>query len=297
MADAAIPIGTHAFNYGTGCLEGIRGYWDDDREEIYLVKIREHFRRLMASARALRITLPMDLDGLCQTAIELIRRNEYREDVYVRAIAYKASTAMRITLNELDDAFCCFPAPLGASPPRTQELAVRLVPLTRTTNDAVQRRPKATGSLLDIAAAVAEAEDARCDEVLFLGDDGYVFEGSVANVFLIQTTSGPTRLVTPDLSHGVFPGITRQAILELAPAMGLRVAERRLAPAELFAADELFFCATTLEVAAVTRVDDHRIGNGSAGEVTRAIRKRYLKAVHNKDKAFRHWLSPVFWAG
>ena len=113
MEEAKISIATHAFNYGTGCFEGIRGYWNSEREELYLVKLQKHFQRLLNSTRLFRIDIGHDLQQLCDVAIEVVRRTGYREDVYVRPIAYKASPVIKVGLLHLQDGFCCFSAPMA----------------------------------------------------------------------------------------------------------------------------------------------------------------------------------------
>ena len=114
LEQAKISVATHAFNYGTGVFEGIRGYWNADHEQVYVVKLLEHLRRMGRSANMLRITLPKPAEELAEIAVELVRRGEYREDVYIRPIAYKASPIIRVGLIGLQDSYTCFTAPMGA---------------------------------------------------------------------------------------------------------------------------------------------------------------------------------------
>jgi branched-chain amino acid aminotransferase len=89
MERANVSIATHAFNYGTGCFEGIRAYWNAERRQLYVLQLVEHFERLRKNASVLRIDLPLDPDGMAAMALELPRLNCYRQDVYLRPIAYK----------------------------------------------------------------------------------------------------------------------------------------------------------------------------------------------------------------
>ena len=89
--DAKVGLLTHGLNYGTGCFEGIRGYWNADHGELYLFKLAEHFQRLQQSAKLLMMELPDDVAGMCQATVELMRLNDFRQDVYVRPIAFKAA--------------------------------------------------------------------------------------------------------------------------------------------------------------------------------------------------------------
>jgi branched-chain amino acid aminotransferase len=292
MEEAKISIATHAFNYGTGCFEGIRGYWNDDRGELYLVKLREHFRRLLQSARILRIDVGMDLDALCAMAVELVRRNGYREDVYVRPVAYKASPVIKVGLLHLQDAFCCFTAPMGDYVDIHRGLSVTVSGWRRNDDNAIPARTKPTGGYVNAALAVADAQEAGFDEAIMLTGDGHVSEGTAANLFLVV---GET-LVTPPVTEDILVGITRGAVMELAARLGIPVVERRVDRTELYTADELFLCGTGVQVAPVTKVDGRPVGEGKVGELTRQIQDLYLSAVHGEVEEYLGWLTPVYGA-
>src|SRR5438034_3958264 len=86
LAEAKIGVMTHAFNYGTGVFEGIRGNWNADRKQIFLFKVREHYERLFRSAHTLRINIEEPIDQLCDLTVDLVRRSGYQEDIYVRPL-------------------------------------------------------------------------------------------------------------------------------------------------------------------------------------------------------------------
>src|SRR5579864_7024823 len=85
-----IPVRTHGFAYGTGCFEGIRGYWNEEDQQVYLFRLREHYERFLRSCKVLQISLPYTVEQLMDISIELVRRNEHRGDIYVKPLAYKA---------------------------------------------------------------------------------------------------------------------------------------------------------------------------------------------------------------
>lgn len=290
MEEAKISIATHAFNYGTGCFEGIRGYWNSDHEEIYLVKLQHHFRRLLNSAKLFRIDLGMDVDKLCDVAVHLVRRGEYREDVYVRPIAYKASPVIKVGLLHLQDAFCCFTAPMGQYFDITKGLSVTVSGWRRNDDNAIPARAKVTGGYANAALAIADAQDAGFDEAILLTQDGHVSEGSAANIFLVMNG----KLITPAVADDILVGITRGAVIEIAAKLGYPLAERRVDRTELYVADEIFLCGTGVQVAPVAKVDGRIVGEGKMGEVTRAIQDRYLSAVHGEVEEFGDWLTPVY---
>jgi branched-chain amino acid aminotransferase len=290
MEQAKISIATHAFNYGTGCFEGIRGYWNPDHEEIYLVKLQHHFRRLLNSAKLFRIDLGMDVDKLCDVAVQLVRRSEYREDVYVRPIAYKASPVIKVGLLHLQDAFCCFTAPMGQYFDIAKGLSVTVSGWRRNDDNAIPARAKVTGGYANAALAIADAQDAGFDEAILLTQDGHISEGSAANIFLVMNG----KLITPAVADDILVGITRGAVIELAAKLGYPLAERRVDRTELYVADEIFLCGTGVQVAPVTKVDGRVVGEGKMGELTRAVQDLYLAAVHGEVDELLDWLTPVY---
>jgi branched-chain amino acid aminotransferase len=290
MEDAKISIATHAFNYGTGCFEGIRGYWNPEHREIYLVKLQHHFRRLLNSTRLFRIDIGLDAQQLCDIAVQVVGRSKYEEDVYVRPIAYKASPVIKVGLLHLQDAFCCFSAPMGEYFDIHKGLSVTISGWRRNDDNAIPARAKATGGYLNAALAIADAQEAGFDEAILLTHDGHVSEGSAANLFLVMNG----KIITPPVADDILVGITRNAVMELADKLRIPVAERRVDRTELYVADEIFLCGTGVQIAPVTKVDGRKIGDGKMGELTRSIQDLYLAAVHGDVEDYWDWLTPVY---
>ena len=290
LEQAKISVATHAFNYGTGVFEGIRGYWSADHEQVYVVKLLEHFRRMVRSAHLVRITLPKPAEELAEIAVELVRRGEYREDVYIRPIAYKSSPIIRVGLIGLQDSYTCFTAPMGAYHDIEHGLSVTVSGWRRNDDNAIPARGKVTGGYVNAALAIADAQQAGYDEAIMLTGDGHVSEASSCNLFMV--TDGT--LVTPTVADDILVGVTRGAVMEIAHDMALPVVERKIDRTELYGADEIFFCGTGVQVAPVTSVDGRLVGEGKFGEITRSIQETYLSAVHGELAAYRHWLTPVY---
>jgi len=290
LEQAKISVATHAFNYGTGVFEGIRGYWNADHEQVYVVKLLEHFRRMVRSAHMVRITLPKPAEELAEIAVEVVRRGEYREDVYIRPIAYKASPIIRVGLIGLADSYTCFTAPMGAYHDIEHGLSVTVSGWRRNDDNAIPARGKVTGGYINAALAIADAQQAGYDEAIMLTGDGHVSEASSCNLFMVVDGA----LVTPTVADDILVGVTRGAVMEIAHDMGMPVVERKIDRTELYGADEIFFCGTGVQVAPVTSVDGRLVGEGKFGEVTRTVQETYLAAVHGELAAYRHWLTPVY---
>src|SRR5947209_20162768 len=96
-----ISVRTHGFAYGTGCFEGIRGYWNESEQQIYLFRLREHYERLLHSSAILQISLPYTVDQLIDISTELVQRNEQRRDVYLRPVTYKADQTIGVSRHGL----------------------------------------------------------------------------------------------------------------------------------------------------------------------------------------------------
>jgi len=290
LADAHVSLATHALNYGTGVFEGIRAYWNAAQEQLYVFRLREHFERMRGNCRLLRLELPGDDAMLADVTLELLRRNEFRTDVYVRPLAYKAARSIKVALHDLRAGFGMFAFPIGAYLP-TSGLAARTATWRRTADDAIPARGKLTGAYINTALAVDEAHDADADESIFLTRDGHVSEGGSANLFMVRDGE----LITPSVSDDILEGITRDTVTTIArEELGLTVRERAIDRTELFIADEVFFCGTGAQVAPCVKVDGRVVGNGAIGPVARRIGDVYYAIARGDDPRHAEWRTAVY---
>ena len=290
LADAKVSIATHALNYGTGVFEGIRAYWNAAHEQLYVFRLREHFARMERSCRLMRTKLPGDPDALAALTLDLLRRNEYRTDVYVRPLAYKAARSIKVALDGLRPGFSMFAFPLGAYLP-TNGLTASVVSWRRTPDNAIPARGKITGAYVNTALATDEAHDEDADEAIFLTQEGHVSEGGSSNLFLVRDGE----LVTPPVTADILEGITRQSIMRIArERLGLRVVEREIDRTELYVADEVFFCGTGAQVAPCGSIDHRTVGDGTIGRTTQRLGDLYYALAHGDDEAYPEWRTAVY---
>jgi len=290
LSDAHVSIATHALNYGTGIFEGIRAYWNPEQEQLFVFRLRDHFRRMEDSCRILRIALPGDADELSELVTELLRRNQVRADAYVRPLAYKAARSIKVALTELRSGFGMFTFPLGAYLP-TSGLAAKTASWRRISDDAIPARGKITGAYVNTALAVDEAHEANAEEAIFLTRDGHLSEGGSSNLFMVRGGE----LITPPVSDDILEGITRDSLMRLArEELGLVVHERTIDRTELFIADELFFCGTGAQVAPCVSVDGRRVGDGSIGPLSRALGDLYSAIARGDDERHAEWRTAVY---
>lgn len=291
IGQAKISIMTHAFNYGTGCFEGIRAYWNVEDEELYVLKMREHYERFVRSCRILMMDIGLDVEELGQITTELLRREDYREDVYIRPIAYKAQEGIGVRLHDLRDAFALFSVPFGRYIEKEEGARVGVVSWRRIDDNMIPARAKITGAYVNSAFAKSEALLAGFDEAIVLNADGHISEGSAENLFLVKNG----HLVTPPVSANILEGVTRQAVIELARQdLGIETYERQVDRTELYTADEAFFCGTGVQVVAIVEADHRPVGGGRMGPVVTSLRQRYFRAARGQDPERRAWCTPVY---
>src|SRR5437764_15004116 len=238
IRDARVSVQTHAFNYGTGVLAGIRAYGNDQVEQLYAPHLTERYLRLHRSCRIMRIGLPYTADDLVGITLELLRKCNYREDAYIRPIAYKSSPLIGVRLHDLDDAFTVFAVPFGTYIDIDRGISCGVSSWRRTDDNAIPARSKITGAYVNAALPKTEAQEAGFDEAILLTQDGHVSEGSAENLFLVRDGV----LSTPPGSDNILEGITRSSILRIATDAGIATSIRQIDRTELYVADEVVLC-------------------------------------------------------
>ncbi|HEX6800179.1 MAG TPA: branched-chain amino acid transaminase [Ktedonobacterales bacterium] len=287
---ARVGILTHALSYGTGCFEGIRGYWNSDAHETYLFRLREHFERLHRSARILQITLPYTVDELMEVSVELVRRNKLRENCYLKPVAYKADETIGVKLNGLADHFYMLAVPMGDYV-ATSGLRTCVSSWRRVDDNMIPARAKITGAYVNSAFAKSEALQNGFDEAIMLTHEGHVSEGSAENIFLLVNNE----LVTPPPSENILLGVTRDTVMKIAPReLDRAVRERVIDRTELYVADEIFLCGTGAQIAPVISVDHRPVGSGKIGSIASTVHRVYGEIVRGQRPEYMDWCMPVF---
>ncbi len=291
IEEARISIMTHAFNYGTGCFEGIRAYWNEEEKQLFVFRLKEHFERMHRSCRILRIHLPYTVEELCALTVELLRQEGYRQDTYIRPLAYKADEVIGVRLHDLTDEFAMFAVPFGRYIEKEEGAHVCISSWRRVDDNATPARAKITGAYINSALAKTDAMLSGYDEALVLTDTGHISEGSAENFFMVRNGS----LITPPVTSNILEGITRDTIIELAwREMGLKTIQRSIDRSEIYICEEAFLCGTGVQVAAITRIEHRPIGTGTIGPVVTRLRELYFDVVRGKIPRYRHWCTPVY---
>ena len=289
--EARVSIRTNALQYGTGIFEGIRAYWNAQHKQLFLFKMAEHYERLLNNCRVLRLQVGKDVKELCDITLELVRKNEHREDTYIRPLAYISSEGLGPKLIGYETGFAIYTLPLGDYIDTSTGVKVGFSSWRRISDNTIPARCKVTGGYVNSALAKTEALEQGFDEAIFLTQDGFISEGSAMNIFLIRDG----KLMTPDRSADILEGITREVLIELGrEELGLEVIERSVGRSELYLADEAFLCGTGAQVSPIIEVDRRAIGDGKIGPLTAKIQELYFRVVKAEHPKYQHWCAPVY---
>ncbi|HEV8573244.1 MAG TPA: branched-chain amino acid transaminase [Dehalococcoidia bacterium] len=291
LEEAKIGVMTHAFNYGTAVFEGIRGNWNEEEGQIYVFRIKEHFDRLRKSCRIMQIDFPYDNEELSSITTRLVEMSGYREDVYIRPLAYKSSEILGVRLHDLDDDLLIFVAPFGPYLDIEKGARCQTSSWRRVADTGIPARAKITGIYANSALAKTEAQLNGFDEAIMLDERGHISEGSGENIFVVQDG----QVITPPPSSDILVGITRDTVMTLVrEELGLPVVERDIDRSEVYTSDECFMTGTAAHVTPVVELDRRPIGDGKMGPVTARLVKLYFEIITGRHPKYARWCTPCF---
>lgn len=271
--EAKISVFDHGLLYGDGVFEGIRAY----NGKVF--KLKEHLRRLYHSARAITLTIPMEIAQLEKTVLETLRANHLR-DAYIRLVVTRGEGDLGLdprkcptpSLLIITDKIALYPQDLYK-----KGLDLVTVATKRNISEALNPCIKSLNYLNNIMAKI-EANRAHAPEAIMLNKDGYVAECTGDNIFIVMNHS----LITPPCWAGALDGITRSTVIALASdKLKIETKEELFTPYNIYTAEEVFLTGTAAEVIPVTKVDDRTIGAGKPGTVTNRLIEEFKKLTQN----------------
>ena len=287
--DAKVHVLTHALHYGTGVFEGVRAYETARGSAVF--RHQDHIDRLFKSAQMYYMDVPFSKEQIREATLDLIARNGMKS-CYIRPVVYRGAGPMG--LYPLDcpvDVFIAvweWGSYLGDEG-KANGIRAKVSSWRRISPDSLIPHAKASGQYLNSILAKIESHKAGYEEAILLDDKGYVCEGSGENIFVVRDG----RIITPGQTASILDGINRKSIIQIARDLGFEVVERDLARAELYLADEVFVSGTAAELTPLREIDDHAIGDGRPGEITRTVQAAFEDALHGRSERYREWLDPV----
>ena len=286
LSEAKINIATHGFLYGTAVFGGMRAYWNEEKKSLFVFRPYDHFRRLLNSGKMMAMSIPYDEEALIQLTVDLLRADNWKQDLYMRPTIYKADLGIGVRLHELKDEFCMFVMAYEPYVKNDTNAHVTISSWRRIDDNVIPARGKVAGAYANSALIKTDANRAGFDEAIVLDNHGHVSEGSAMNIFMVRDG----KLVTPPITDNILEGITRRSIIEVAQReLGLEVVERSIDRTEVFVSEEMFMTGTAAQVVAVTKVDHRSVGTGSMGPITTKLRKAFDDIVRAKNPKYASW--------
>jgi branched-chain amino acid aminotransferase len=287
--NAKVHVLTHGLHYGTGVFEGVRCY--DTVLGPAVFRNAEHIDRLLLSSKLYYMDVPFSAEELRTAMLELVARNGL-SSCYIRPLVYRGYGSMG--LNPLDApvdvTIACWEwgVYLGEDGQRNGVRA-KVSSWRRISPDSLIPHAKASGQYLNSVLAKVESVKAGYEEAILLDDHGYVCEGTGENVYIVRDGA----IVTPGQSNSILDGITRKSVIQIARDLGYTVIERDIGRAEMYLAEEMFLSGTAAELVPVREIDDHKVGTGKPGEITRVLQAAFQDAIHGRSERYREWLDVV----
>ena len=287
--DAKVHVLTHALHYGTGVFEGIRAYETERGTAIF--RNRDHLDRLENSSKLYYMDLPCSKEQLREAMHELIVRNGFKS-CYIRPLVWRGHGPMG--LNPLDNPVEAMIAVWEWAPYLGEEgkrngVRGRVSSYRRISADSLIPHSKASGQYLNSVLAKIESIKSGYDEAILLDDQGHICEGTGENVFVVKDGV----ICTPPQTAGILDGINRKSCIQIARDLGYELIERDVARSELPLADEVFLTGTACELTPLREIDDHPIGEGEPGPITREIQQLFDDAVRGRAPQYAEWLDIV----
>lgn len=287
--EAQIHMLSHTLHYGNGVFEGTRAYQTKDGLAIF--RLQDHTKRLLDSAKIVAIDSAFSQSDLQEAQIELLRKNHFSANVYIRPIIFLGYGVMGLYHKEapvqVGIAAWEWGAYLGEEGLKNG-IRVKTSSIARSSIKSSFSRAKAVGGYLNSQMAKYEAVKAGYEEALFLSDDGTISEGSGECIFIVRNNE----LITPPNVNSL-ESITQNTVIELAQDLGIKVNRRNITRDEIYVCDEAFFTGTAAELTPIRELDDRVIGNGSRGEMTKKLQDAFFDVVYGKNESKKHYLTYI----
>jgi branched-chain amino acid aminotransferase len=291
MAEAKISIMTHGFMYATAIFEGIRAYWNSEQKQMYVLRLTDHLLRMFDSMKIMHLEIKYSVSELKDIIVDLLKRQEFNTDVYIRITVYKSAQKIGVGLQNIPSDICIFCVPFDDYYEGKEGLHVCVSNWRRVEDNAIPARCKIVGSYANSALSKADAVIAGFDESIVLSESGSVSEGSAMNLFLVKHG----KLITPSNTQNILEGVTRAIVIKMAKDdLNVETYCREVDRSELYIADEMFFTGTGAQVKPILSVDKRPVGNGQPGPITKKLMEKYYAMSEGKIAKYKDWLTPVY---
>jgi branched-chain amino acid aminotransferase len=289
-SEVSVSVRNKGLNYGLGCFEGIRAFWNESQKQLFVFRLFDHYKRFHESGHSLNLIIPYSPMQLFYWTIQLLKINNVRQDVYIRPICIKGENTLSPDLTGPFNRVMIYCTYLKEYIPKPA-LNVSISSWSRMGSNMIPPQAKPTGGYLNAALASTEARLNGFDEAIFLTKEGNVSEGPGENIIILKNN----QLMTPPISDDVLAGITRDTVMQLARhELQLPFFEKSLSRTELYSADEVFFTGTAIGIKPIIQIDRRIIGTGQEGPITKEIRSRYDYIVSGNNTDYLGYCTTVY---
>lgn len=289
-SEANINILSPTSQFGANVFEGLRAYWNENQRQLYVFKLQEHTSRLQKSIKMMRFNSCYSNDFLIQSVLDTIKANNFKEDIVCRQTVFLDGFGSWMGSEPID--MFVSPIPKGRMYPKDKHgLDVCVSSWQRISDNSLSPKVKMGANYMNSRLGQMEAVRNGYDMAIFLNRFEKISEGPGSCLFIVRDG----KLITPPITASILESITRATIIQLANnELGLEVVERDIDRTELYIAEEIFLCGTSVEILPVFSVDKLHIGNCTIGKITKSIEELYFKVVRGEISKFLSWLSPIY---
>ena len=287
VRDATVMVLSPTAQFGLNVFEGIPGYWNDDEKQLYAFRLDDHYNRLLRSARLLQIDCKYSKDELKQALIDVVKANEFDENISVRQTLFMDEWGSWSSCGEAEMFVAPIPRERTSIEYNKKGLNVCVTSWRRISENTLSPRIKCGANYINSRYGQREALRNGYDTCIFLNEYGKVSEGPGSCFFMVRNG----RLITPTFTDAVLESITRDSLIRIAENLGIEVEERTIDRTELYTADEAFLCGSAMELTPILSIDKYELGEG---EISGKLHKIYVDVASGRNERFKEWVTPIY---
>jgi branched-chain amino acid aminotransferase len=288
--DAQVHVTILGWSTIGAVFEGIKAYWNSERQELYALQFAEHYNRFLDSMRLERMAPRWSAQELVDASLELLRANGVRQDAYVRPIAYFGGTTWFSSCMDAPTEVFIWTTPFQSVLGTGRTVRACVSSWTRVGDNVMSPRIKCLSNYQNSRMALVEARRHGYDFPILLNDQQKVTEGPASCLFIIRDGV----VITPAITSGILESITRRTLIQMCrDDLKFPTEEREVDRTELYLANEIFFCGTGAEIQPVVEVDGYKVGDGTIGPITRRLETAFHNMVRG-DSRHDHWRTRLY---
>lgn len=288
LNDAKVSIMAPGFTFAINVFEGLRAYWNNGKQTLYIFRLNDHLNRLKFSIKTIELDHSVLLDNFETQIIDLIKKNNLKDNIYIRVQVYADEWGNMFSKGPVGTSIISYKRPRSEGFYKGREFGVSS--WRRNSEDTSPPRIKTSANYFNGRLAGLEATTSGYEGAIILNHQGFVSEGPAGCIFIIRNGN----IITPSISSGILESITRDTIINITREdLKMTVTERSIGRTELYLAEEAFYCGTAQEIVPIISIDKKIVGAGKPGKVTKKIQRLYDKIVTGDEKKYSKWLTPV----